>query len=221
VRVAWFRGLVDQLTVVSAAEVRVARRNPFDFVVTEDPALGLPASYVKQADVLEPYRRRGTKHGPVGTLARKLARSAQGRTLPFLAEAAQHLAAFKTIVRDEGPPQSPQVTLVQRKGACRDLTVLYNELCRCQGLAARFVSGYWRGTGGATRRDLHAWSEVYLPGAGWVGFDPSSGFAVTDDHVPLAAACEPRMAAPVDGSFAGQGAAPRMTWTLRVETRTL
>jgi transglutaminase-like putative cysteine protease len=221
VRLAWFKGETEQLTVISSSEVRVRRRNPFDFIITEDEALKLPAAYEKRPEILEPYRKPQARGGPVVTLARQLARAAQEETLPFLADTAKHLSQFKMIVREDGPPLSARTTLTQRKGACRDLTVLFNELCRCQGLAARFVSGYWRGHGSVARRHLHAWSEVYLPGAGWVGYDPSTGMAVADDHVPLAAARDAKFTAPVEGLFAGNDAEARMTWNLRIETRTL
>jgi transglutaminase-like putative cysteine protease len=221
VRHVWFRGETEQLSIVSIADVRVRRRNPFDFVVTEDASLKLPAAYEKRPYALEPYRTARTRGGPVGHLARQLAREASEQTLPFLAEAARHLSQFKMVVRDEGPPLPPRTTLLQRKGACRDLAVLFNALCRCHGLAARFVSGYWRGNGSVARRHLHAWSEVYLPGAGWVGYDPATGLAVADEHVPLAAACEPSFAAPIEGTFAGNDAEAKMTWNLRIETRGL
>jgi transglutaminase-like putative cysteine protease len=61
--------------------------------------------------------------------------------------------------------------------------VLFVEACRSQGLPARFVSGYWRGIHSQDRREMHAWAEVYLPGAGWRGYDPVPGLAVTDTHV--------------------------------------
>ena len=104
-----------------------------------------------------------------------------------------------------------------RTGACRDLTVLFMECCRSLGLAARFVSGYQEGDKGTDRRYMHAWAEVYLPGGGWRGFDPTHGIAVTDRHVAVASGPTPATAAPISGTFRGTGAIARMEAALRIE----
>ncbi|HEY8241332.1 MAG TPA: transglutaminase family protein [Kiritimatiellia bacterium] len=221
VRLVWFTGETEQLAIVATADVRVRHQHAYDFIVTDDASLKLPASYEARADVLEPYRKMHYRGGPLATLARQLARGAKNETLPFLADTARHLSQFRTIVRDDGAPLPPKTTLAERKGACRDLAVLFIELCRYHGLAARFVSGYWRGAGTVAQRYLHAWSEVYLPGAGWVGYDPTTGLAVADEHVPLASARDPLLAAPVEGLFFGSGIDMRMSWNLRIETRAL
>ncbi len=134
--------------------------------------------------------------------------------------AAEHLAGFQKLVREEGLPKRPSETLASQEGACRDLTVLYLDLCRWQGLAARFVSGYWRGGKASERRYLHAWAEVYLPGAGWRGFDPSSGLAVGDDHIAVAASPDPDGAAPVFGTYGGGDIQAALEWHLRVDVKT-
>jgi transglutaminase-like putative cysteine protease len=74
------------------------------------------------------------------------------------------------------------------------------EVCRAIGIAARFVSGYQEGDSIQQSRDLHAWVEVYLPGAGWRGYDPTLGLIVSDRHIPLAASAIPRYAAAVQGT---------------------
>jgi transglutaminase-like putative cysteine protease len=79
------------------------------------------------------------------------------------------------------------------------------EVCRAVGLAARFVSGYQEGDPEARERDLHAWAEVYLPGAGWRGYDPTHGLAVSDRHISLVAAAVPSYAAPVSGAVSAEG----------------
>ena len=92
----------------------------------------------------------------------------------------------------------------QRQGACRDFAVLFIDACRCVGLAARFVSGYQDAYRSMGKRDLHAWAEVYLPGAGWRGYDPTRGLAVADHHVAVAAAADPQNAAPVTATYRGR-----------------
>lgn len=117
-------------------------------------------------------------------------------------------------IRDSGQPPAPEITLRRGRGACRDLTVLFMAACRSQGLAARFVSGYQKGDGNRPRRYMHAWPEIYLPGGGWRGFDPTLGLAVADQHVAVAAAARPEAAAPLEGHFHGA-----TTSTLEAEVR--
>jgi len=106
--------------------------------------------------------------------------------------------------RDERGVQTPAETLEKKSGSCRDFATLLLEACRCWGLAARFVSGYMQceatEAGGAS---THAWAEVYLPGAGWKGFDPTSGIMTASQHVPVAVSRDPENAAPIAGSFVG------------------
>jgi transglutaminase-like putative cysteine protease len=94
--------------------------------------------------------------------------------------------------------------LKKNSGSCRDFAALMLETCRCWGLATRFISGYMHceatEAGGAS---THAWTEVYLPGAGWKGFDPTSGIMTGAQHVTVAVSRNPENAAPITGSFQG------------------
>jgi transglutaminase-like putative cysteine protease len=111
---------------------------------------------------------------------------------------------FKYQRRDEMGVQTPGQTLALRSGSCRDFATLLLESCRCWGLAARFVSGYMQceatEAGGAS---THAWVEVYLPGAGWKGFDPTSGMVTGAQYVAVAVSRDPENASPIAGSFVG------------------
>jgi transglutaminase-like putative cysteine protease len=110
--------------------------------------------------------------------------------------------------REEPGVQASAITLTRRAGSCRDFATLFIEACRSLGLAARFVSGYLysptlpRGQGAT-----HAWSEVYLPGAGWKGFDSTSGEVVGNHHIAVAVSRHPESVPPVSGSF--QAATPQ------------
>jgi len=104
--------------------------------------------------------------------------------------------------REEPGVQTPATTLARRAGSCRDFATLFIEACRFLGLAARFVSGYLYSPivlsgQGAT----HAWSEVYLPGTGWKGFDSTSGQVVGHDHIAVAVSRHSEWVPPVSGSF--------------------
>ena len=104
--------------------------------------------------------------------------------------------------REEPGVQSPSTTLTRRTGSCRDFATLFIDACRSLGLAARFVSGYlYSPTLPWGQGATHAWSEVYLPGAGWKGFDSTTGEVVGNDHITVAVSRHPELVPPVSGSF--------------------
>ena len=107
-------------------------------------------------------------------------------------------------VREEPGVQSPNETLTSKVGSCRDMATLFIETCRSLGLAARFISGYQYVQGlpleaGST----HAWSEIYLPGAGWKGFDSTAGKVVDSSYIPMAVSTHPESVPPISGAFSG------------------
>jgi transglutaminase-like putative cysteine protease len=106
--------------------------------------------------------------------------------------------------RHEYGVQRPARTLEKNSGSCRDFATLFIEACRSWGLAARFVSGYMLCEATeAGHASTHAWAEVYLPGAGWKGFDPTSGTMTGSQHVAVAVSRHPEAATPISGSFIG------------------
>ncbi len=114
---------------------------------------------------------------------------------------------FEYTVREEPGVQSPLQTMTKGSGSCRDLAALFIESCRVLGLAARFVSGYLLQAGANTtdhHGHTHAWSEVYLPGSGWWGFDATSGLLVAEDHIAVAHHRHPEAIPPVSGSYIGR-----------------
>ena len=133
------------------------------------------------------------------------------------------VSEFKYNVREEPGVQSPQQTLAIGSGSCRDLAALFIEACRVLGLASRFVSGYLlqavdndKDQHGST----HAWSEVYLPGSGWWGFDSTSGLLVAEDHIAVAHPRHPEAIPPVSGSYLGQ-AEPKPSMHVSVDVKIL
>ena len=121
-------------------------------------------------------------------------------------------------IRPDGNAQDAVHTLMSGRGACRDLSVLFMATCRSLGIPARFASGYQAFSeavdGG---RHLHAWPEVWLPGVGWRGYDPTHGLAITNGHVALAAAPEQAATMPVEGGFWGTGVTSTLNYTLEIE----
>ena len=218
----WFDHLIEELVVDVHSEVETLRRNPFDFLLTDAAVTTVPARYTPALAALLAPALRPVGACEVARFADELARADGKRdTLTFLGELTRQLfASCEVVIREFGEPYSPGQTLATRRGSCRDLTVLFIEACRSQGLAARFVSGYQEGDPDQEQRYLHAWPEVYLPGAGWRGYDPTLGLTVADRHVAVAASVDPPNAAPIEGTYRGGGNAFTLTFELEIHTST-
>jgi len=211
---AWFEGLTETLDITSACEAETFRNNTFDFLwIDQSDRLGF-----KYQEALALERFLSPDPAPQ-TLTREVQASAGGSTADFLGALNLRIhQSIKVVIREEGDARSPAETLRLGEGACRDLTVLFVACCREVGLAARFVSGYQAGDPDSADRYLHAWAEVYLPGGGWRGFDPTLGLAVADQHVAVASAPSSTGAAPVSGSFRGTGASAEIETALWLRT---
>ena len=186
--------------------------NPFDFFL-EPNAQHFPFRYEATDErELGPFLLTGPAT-PLFT--RYLAGIPRERraTIDFLVELNGRLAAdVRYVIRMEPGVQSPEETLQKRSGSCRDSAELLVQLLRHLGLAARFVSGYLiqlvadtkptQGPAGPSQdfTDLHAWCEVYLPGAGWIGLDATSGLLTGEGHIPLSCTPDPQSAAPLSGA---------------------
>jgi transglutaminase-like putative cysteine protease len=146
---------------------------------------------------------------PALTLPAALASEVGGSTTAFLIHLADWIDHhIHPVGRPIGDPLPPGDTLATRAGACRSL-----------GLAARFVSGYsMHHPVEVSEHDLHAWAEVYLPGAGWRGYDPSFGLAVGDGHEVLTAAPDHQLAAAVSGSYRASGVGSSLRFGVQVHT---
>jgi len=204
---AWFRDSTTHLTIRTSFEVETGRVNPFDYLLAA-AAENLPIHYGgEMAGAQNRYLLRADNEDSVATFARSIAASAGGRTLAFLdALNGEIYNSCPISIREEGAPFPPAHTLEHRQGSCRDVAMLFVDACRAMGIAARFVSGYRQGSIGLQRRYMHAWPEVYLPGGGWRGYDPTHGMAVADEYVAVAASYEPPGATPIEGGFRGTGA---------------
>ena len=188
--------------------------NPFDFFL-EPSAENFPWGYdPKLAVELAPYLRKDDLAATptFADFVASIDRRPQ-RTIDFLVALNRRINEHvRYIIRLEPGVQTPEETLAKASGSCRDSGWLMVQSLRHCGLAARFVSGYLiqlkadqkslDGPSGASTdfTDLHAWCEVYLPGAGWIGFDPTSGLLAGEGHLPLACSPEPSSAAPITGA---------------------
>jgi uncharacterized protein (DUF2126 family)/transglutaminase-like putative cysteine protease len=199
-----------KVTVDLVAEMAVY--NPFDFFL-EPEAENFPFDYAPELkhDLL-PYLAKGALTPRFKAFVESIPRKEQ-RTIDFLVGLNQRLQRdIGYLIRMEPGVQTPEQTLTSLSGSCRDTGWLLVQTLRHLGLAARFVSGYLiqlkpdvkslDGPSGSEVdfTDLHAWCEVFLPGAGWIGLDPTSGLLAGEGHIPVACTPEPSTAAPVSGA---------------------
>jgi len=213
----WFENETNHFDIHLNMQVETLRHNAFDFILAPEAKV-LPINHVEDFILTQGYLERIEQDDSVSSFANELARIVNNNTLDFLNTLNLKLFAdFIHIHRDSGVPQSPAHTLHSRHGACRDLAVLFIDCCRSEGIAARFASGYQKGDVQSERRHLHAWPEVYLPGAGWIGFDPTHGKAIADTHVTIAAAAHSRDTMPVIGSFSGEGATSTLNYMVQIQ----
>jgi uncharacterized protein (DUF2126 family)/transglutaminase-like putative cysteine protease len=193
--------------------VEMAVYNPFDFFL-EPSAENFPFAYSRDLQAeLAPYLIKEPMT-PLLQAYLKQVNTQEQRTIDFLVGINQQLQQdIAYTIRMEPGVQTPEETLQLRVGSCRDTGWLLVQLLRHLGLAARFCSGYLiqlrpdvksvDGPSGpeADFTDLHAWCEVFLPGAGWIGLDPTSGLLAGEGHIPLACTPQPSSAAPIDGAL--------------------
>ncbi len=205
---------ITRLAVTVAVTAELVVINPFEFFLEADaqeipftysPGLRADLSSYLRTEALGPLQKRflaGIDRTPRDTIK-------------FLVALNQRLfTEIRYLIRMEPGVQSPEETLTLGSGSCRDSAWLLANILRHLGLATRFASGYLvqltadekslDGPSGPEKdfTDLHAWCEVYLPGAGWVGLDPTSGLFAGEGHLPLACTPEPSSAAPISGGFA-------------------
>ncbi len=204
-QVAYFSGSpVNYLSVTADMTLLSESFNVFDFVHFPYSTKNLTFMYDDRIyKYLSPYLNRNDCTNQVYALANKIANQVNWGTVPFLMELAKYIAEkFSYAQREYGNALFPDETLLQNSGSCRDFSRLYIACCRSLGIAARFVSGYLYGNP-QQAHELHAWAEVYLPGAGWRGFDPTEGKAIVNNHICLGASADYDQLAPVMGAFNG------------------
>jgi uncharacterized protein (DUF2126 family)/transglutaminase-like putative cysteine protease len=211
------RVLFSQRTTEFAVEVNLVADltpvNPFDFFL-EPEVVNYPFAYA--ADVrsdLEPYLATDPAGPRLREFVTGLTRERQG-TIGFLADLNRRISReIGYTTRMEHGVQTPEQTLEKRLGSCRDSAWLLVQVLRNLGIAARFVSGYLIQLAGEPGGDgpakdsaeLHAWTEAYLPGAGWIGMDSTSGMFAAEGHIPLVCTPNAAKAAPIGGTVEPSG----------------
>jgi transglutaminase-like putative cysteine protease len=214
---ALFDGATSELSVMVSFEATLTPINPFAFLLdasaTEWP-FTLEPWLARQ---LAPYREAPAQGPLLAALIASLPQSPQA-TLDLLVAANGLIhQRIRYEKRETHGIWDAERVLTEGRGACRDMAWLLVHVLRALGFAARFVSGYLieAEQDASDHAELHAWAEAYLPGAGWIGFDPTSGLLAAEGHIPLAAAPDPEAAAPITGTHEAVAVTPRFRISVR------
>ncbi|MGB3961411.1 MAG: transglutaminase family protein [Sulfurimonas sp.] len=208
VAIANFEANTQQLFIESEVILEQFNESPLNFLVAEY-ALSYPFVYeAEERFLLSAYMLlpQETTRTLLNEWIFNVYKSNEPvQTYTLLQNLTAHI--YKTLryqAREEEGVQSVEETLSLGSGSCRDFALLLMEAVKCLGLAARFVSGYLYAPLMASEvGSTHAWAEVYIPGAGWRGFDPTIGNIVGRDHIPVAVSRLPESVPPISGTFAG------------------
>ena len=208
VAIASFTQQTRQLLIESEVIIQQYNESPLDFIVA-DYAITFPFEYKSEDKfLLSPYMQlpsQETRELLNSMIYKVYKTSEQIQTYTLLQRLSSHIyQTFSYTVREAPGVQSVEQTLRLGSGSCRDFALLFMETVKCLGLASRFVSGYlYAPLMSAQIGSTHAWAEVYLPGGGWKGFDPTIGDIAGADHIPVAVSRLADAVAPISGSYAG------------------
>jgi uncharacterized protein (DUF2126 family)/transglutaminase-like putative cysteine protease len=198
-----FKKASDFFKITVNLKVHWLNLNPFDFLI-DQYAENYPFDY---ANNIQPYLTHYLIQAePSETIKQWLIQYSPNtkNTIDFCCEVNKTLyQEIQYITREDPGVQSVSTTLETKQGSCRDTAWALCELLRAYGFASRFVSGYLlqlnKKTNSNTDSELHAWTEIFIPGAGWIGLDPTSGLLTGQQHIPLCGAPHPNDAAPISG----------------------
>lgn len=203
----WYLGKTESLTIETHIQVITKPYNPFSFVYYPLRNHELNALVeTPWPDIFSPFLKTEILSEELIFLLENLKQACTG-TSEFVQAIARKIGQECTSQpREKGAPLSADDTWTKREGSCRDLSWLMIQLARTSGFPARFTSGYHFAPG-LNDHELHAWVEVYLPGGGWVGLDPSTGFPIDQAYIPVACSASPESTLPVEGAFSGDATA--------------
>jgi len=211
---AWFNDQLSYLDIKARSVVHIEDYNPFNFIIYPSEHIELPVDYSKhERRLLSIYLEKGEITQDLMDWGHLLTEQTSADTMSFLSALTSQIHHdFNVESRTEGAPHDPITTFKQKKGSCRDLSWMQIHLLRNLGLAARFVSGYHYIDADDPEFELHAWLEVYIPGGGWIGFDPTHGMATGNTHIPVARNAHYIDTMPVSGTFRGSATSRLKTY---------
>ncbi|MES2520018.1 MAG: transglutaminase family protein [Bacteroidota bacterium] len=214
-QIIFFSKPSKKLQIKATSIIETTEFNPLSFVYHPFENSQLPIQYNDRLQqMLLPYLTKDGITTLIDQTARQIAGNVNWNTTSFLTELNRFINGFAYEIREEGQPNSPEITLLSQTGSCRDYSVLFMSMCRVMGIAARFVSGYYFATHAENPDEeqyLHAWVEVYLPGGGWRGFDPTQNCLVSGKHVPVGTSAISEMVTPVHGTYRGSASSTFQT----------
>lgn len=219
----WFNDLTHLLQITAQFKVETLKTNPFDSFLTSGETLPVQLLSGEHGVLGQNLDYQALTHSAdessLSVLCEEMMNQSAGKVLPFLRQLNHHLYTnIEKTVRSDPGIQPIHETLGTSRGACRDTAVVFMAVCRKMGIPARFVSGFQEGDPDIPEAELHAWAEVYLPGFGWKGYDPTHGLTVADRHIVYAASALPENTAPLSGTFRGTGASARLSHSIEFET---
>jgi transglutaminase-like putative cysteine protease len=203
-----------ELVVISDLKVELGETNPFDFIL-EPYCIQIPFIYSSsEFPDLIPYLTPlypMEKEAILSWVKPFLNFQGEAKTIDCLTAINRAIPKMMSYqARNETGTQTPAETLKSRSGACRDFAVLFMETARHLGIASRFVSGYIRNVQERNEKSpnlaagaMHAWAQVYLPGAGWKDFDPTAGILTSNEHLRVAVGRTPEQTTPITGAYLG------------------
>jgi transglutaminase-like putative cysteine protease len=209
----WFEGLNSDFSIRTESLVITEEYNPFNFIIYPVRYLNFPIAY-------EPGLKRILTESletckidtSLQNFGNNVLQNSNANTVEFLTNLTRQIHSdFILETREEGSPYNPEDTFALKKGSCRDIAWMQIQLLRHMGLAARFVSGYYYIPMEKPEFELHAWIEVFLPGAGWIGFDPSHGIIAGNTHIPIASSCHFENTMTVTGTIRGDASSELVT----------
>jgi len=215
---SWYEGMHSKLAIKTVSKIEIKAYNLFDFLLFPANYNQVPFSYSEDIEkILKATLELGIISENLKRYGEQILQHADGNTLTFLSEFTNKIHQdFVLKIREQGAPYQPDETFRLKTGSCRDLAWMQIQVLRHLGIAARFVSGYFYVDVEEPHYELHAWTEVFLPGAGWIGFDPSNGIRTTNMYFPLCASSSYQNTMPVSGSVRGD-ASSVLTTSLKIK----
>jgi transglutaminase-like putative cysteine protease len=213
IRLYWFENMHKNLSISVNSIIEIKAFNPFNFLIFPPEYSGLPFKYAEaNASLLMPALKTVSLSDSIHQFVDDALRKSNYNTLQVLTELTSRIHhEFKVEIREDGNPLPPEISFDQKRGSCRDLSWMLIHILRNIGIASRFVSGYFYLDSEHTEFELHAWVEAYLPGAGWIGIDPSHGIFTGTHHFPVASSAYFELTMPVSGSVRGSAIADMKT----------
>tara|TARA_R110002167_G_scaffold247108_1_gene452676 strand:- start:714 stop:1559 length:846 start_codon:yes stop_codon:yes gene_type:complete len=202
---SWYEGMHKKLSIRSKSLLTIKPYNAFNFLLFPSSHNNLPFDYsAPLKNLLEPYLGAIAISTPLKKYGEAILSKVNGNTLAFLSELTTRIHEdFALEIRDIGEPYLPDVTFEIKTGSCRDFAWMQIQLLRHFGIASRFASGYFYIEAEDPKYELHGWTEVFLPGAGWIGFDPSNGIRTTNMYFPVCSSANYLHTMTVSGSVRG------------------